>query len=524
MSVSKSLKLLVLSIAFLLTETCLSFASETLNSVIFTGNTKVSVKDLQKTVRPFLHKDISAKTLNDLKIAVTRLYTSKGYSLSRAVIPPQDIQNGVVKVQVIEGKYNKITVHNKSRVSDKLIDATVANLKPGDVFNYNTLDTDMSLLRAMPGTSVTSFLSPGSIPGTTDTTVNVDRTPMLNANIGINDYGMAYTGQLMLTVDGSLNNIFHEGDTFSIVNAASSLGFNTAMVSYDTILNRYGTHVGASYGATEYNVGTGINVFSQGINASAAAALGASGYSQIASLWVTQPIIKRQNTDLTSRLDADKYFLSDTYNQSAGAVDDRTITALTGSLMYTGTGTTGVTTANLAYEWYTLQLTGGNPSLNPFGLTTPGTRDIWKTDVTRTQQLPGDGNSLFFNLGGMFSNGQLDPAMEYTLGGESNLRGYAMAVLFGDSGYDMNAEFRHVVQSVHTGQLMLTAFFDDAGVSLNNVSWLNLMSPGVGANYTYGKWKGNVEVGTPVGNVPSIVGGYSPVQVWFSLSRSFSAF
>jgi hypothetical protein len=97
-------------------------------------------------------------------------------------------------------------------------------------------------------------------------------------------------------------------------------------------------------------------------------------------------------------------------------------------------------------------------------------------------------------------------------------------VLFGDSGYDANLEFRHVVQGVHTGQLMLTAFFDDAGVSLNNVSWLNLMSPGVGANYTYKQWKGNVEVGTPVGNVPSIVGGYSPVQVWFSLSRSFSAF
>jgi hypothetical protein len=50
------------------------------------------------------------------------------------------------------------------------------------------------------------------------------------------------------------------------------------------------------------------------------------------------------------------------------------------------------------------------------------------------------------------------------------------------------------------------------------------MSPGVGANYTYKQWKGNVEVGTPVGNVPAIVGGYSPVQVWFSLSRSFSAF
>lgn len=503
--------------------TSFASASETINGFTFTDKTKIPAPVLQKLISPFLHKEISPDTLNSIKTVLTNYYVSKGYTLSKAVIPPQEVQNGIVKIKIVEVKYDKITVNNKSRVSNKLIDATVSNLKSGDLFNYDTLDTDMSLLKAIPGTSVNSFLSPGSIPGTTDTTVNVDRMPMFNSILNVNNYGMSYTGQLILNAQGSLNNIFHEGDLFS-VNTSSSVGFNTAMVSYDTILNKYGTHIGASYGATEYNVGTGLNIFSQGINASAAAALGASGYSQIASLWVTQPIIKRQNTDLTSRLDADKYFLSDTYNQSAGAVDDRTITALTGSLMYTGTGTTGVTTANLAYEWYTLQLTGGNPSLNPFGLTTPGTRDIWKTDVTRTQQLPGDGNSFFFNLGGMFSNGQLDPAMEYTLGGESNLRGYAMAVLFGDSGYDMNAEFRHVVQGVKTGQLMLTAFFDDAGTSLNNVSWLNLMSPGVGANYTYKKWKGNLEVGTPVGNVPSIVGGYSPVQVWFSLSRSFSAF
>ncbi len=41
---------------------------------------------------------------------ITSLYSIKGYILARAYVPEQEIENGTVTIQVVEGKLGKIEV------------------------------------------------------------------------------------------------------------------------------------------------------------------------------------------------------------------------------------------------------------------------------------------------------------------------------------------------------------------------------------------------------------------------------
>jgi hemolysin activation/secretion protein len=65
----------------------------------FEGNTAISDAELTKVTEPFTGRDISFAELFQARSAVTQLYIERGYITSGAVIPPQTLQGGVVRIQ-----------------------------------------------------------------------------------------------------------------------------------------------------------------------------------------------------------------------------------------------------------------------------------------------------------------------------------------------------------------------------------------------------------------------------------------
>ena len=62
--------------------------------------------------------------LSQLHAAAARIgdfYQEKGYVLARAFLPAQEIQDGTVRIEVLEGRYGRIELHNTSRTLDRVL-------------------------------------------------------------------------------------------------------------------------------------------------------------------------------------------------------------------------------------------------------------------------------------------------------------------------------------------------------------------------------------------------------------------
>ena len=75
-----------------------------LTSVSIRGATAIASEDLAAAYRPYLGRTVSQADLAEMTNRITDLYRGAGYSLSRALIPPQDIQGGRIHIKVVEGE------------------------------------------------------------------------------------------------------------------------------------------------------------------------------------------------------------------------------------------------------------------------------------------------------------------------------------------------------------------------------------------------------------------------------------
>ncbi len=114
------------------------------------GNTAFSDLELQELLEPYIGKAVSFSDLLQVETIITEKYKEAGYVNSGAVIPGQDIANGVVTVQVIEGTIETLSVEvRQGRLSENYI---IKRLKRGTKapFNINELQEALQLLQLNP--------------------------------------------------------------------------------------------------------------------------------------------------------------------------------------------------------------------------------------------------------------------------------------------------------------------------------------------------------------------------------------
>lgn len=81
-----------------------------LRAVRLAGATALPPDRLTAAYRPYLGEWVSQADLATIAERIGDVYRAAGYHLSRAIIPPQDIQEGRVRIEVIEGSIAEIVV------------------------------------------------------------------------------------------------------------------------------------------------------------------------------------------------------------------------------------------------------------------------------------------------------------------------------------------------------------------------------------------------------------------------------
>jgi len=448
-------------------------------SIRISGHALFNTSTLHALVADAEGKNFTLSQLGELAARITDYYQSHGYPLARAIIPAQAIRDGVVTIAVIEARYGKVKLDNRSRVKDPLLQATLSPLQSGQAIAQESLDTSLLLLSDVPGVVVAATLKPGESVGTSDLLVNTAPGPAVSGNLVLDDYGNRYTGRAR--IGGTMNfiNPLRHGDVLSVNGLSSGRGMNYARLTYEALLNGRGTRIGGSVSALNYILGDPL------------AALNAHGTAQVESLWAKHPLLRSPDSNLYGQLQFDRLQLRDHIDASAIS-KDRSLANATAILagdardaLLAGAASAwnvGWTTGRVGYDDEAAKLADAATAR------TQGGFSKWNASLARLQGLS-QTNTLYLAFSAQWAGDNLDPSQKLPAGGPYTVRAYDMGAISGDSGYVGIVEFRHVLGTAWSGQWQAVAFVDSAHVSVNQNVWAagtnraRLSGAGLGLNW-----------------------------------------
>jgi hemolysin activation/secretion protein len=488
------------------------------NKIEFSGSSVFDAAALHALVADAEGKNMTLGELGAVIARVSAYYHSHGYPLARAIIPAQTIQNGTVRVEIIEAHYGRVRLDNRSRVVDSLLQATLAPLQPGQVVGQEPLNHALLLLSDIPGVAVAATLKPGDTVGTSDLEVQTAATSVVAGDVSVDNDGNRYTGRARLGGTVSFIDPLRHGDTLSLTGLTSGSDMNYGSVSYESLLNGAGTRMGGSYSALHYILGSTL------------APLDGHGTADVDSLWLKHPFVRTQDFNIYGQVQYDHKHLDDVIG--AGDIhtdrhlDDWTASFagdLRDNLLSGGVNTWsfGWTSGRVGFDNAAALLADSATAK------THGEFSIWNASFSRLQRLSAS-NSLYLTLSGQWSNANLDPAEKMVAGGPYTVRAYDMGALSGDTGVLASAEFRHDLRMMWSGQLQAIAFADSARVTINHTVWApgpnsaTLSGAGVGLNWTGPRqWNAKVYVAVPIGPTPDLIDHNNSARAWFAISKGF---
>jgi hemolysin activation/secretion protein len=111
-----------------------------------TGNTVFSDETLVEVTAPYVNRELTDAELESLRLALTIFYINKGYINSGAMIPDQTIIDGVMTIQIIEGKLTNIEVEGNKWFRSGYIQNRI-RLSAGPPLNIYALQDRLQILQ-----------------------------------------------------------------------------------------------------------------------------------------------------------------------------------------------------------------------------------------------------------------------------------------------------------------------------------------------------------------------------------------
>ena len=441
----------------------------------FTGLTLLSAAELRDALVPWLERELTFDDLEGALARVTALYQEKGWTV-RPQLPEQDIVDGVVTLQLIEGKFGQVEVVSEDPpISEQQIKGTLtARQRAGDPLRVSDLTRGLAVLNDLPGVSAQVALKPGAEVGVSDALAIITPAADVAGNIVTDNYGARSTGQSRITGSLSWNNPGRRGDQAQL-SLMGSKGTVYKRLAYSRPIGFDGWRVLASHSRLRYSL---LGEFAD---------LDASGSAVTNEVGLTYPILRTAERNLTLSIDATR---SRYTNTESGEQSQR-------KLSYGAVGLSGDRTdawMGGGFSAFGINLTHGLASqiTDLCACAEPATSRFTALTLngSRLQRLVGP-TTLRVALSGQLAANQLDSSRKFGLGGTHGIRAYAASEASGDQGLLASIEVRWNLASGS----QFSAFYDFGWIQqfkdLTSEQEAELSTPnryklkGLGVGYVY---------------------------------------
>ncbi|MDO6732835.1 ShlB/FhaC/HecB family hemolysin secretion/activation protein [Marinovum sp. 2_MG-2023] len=492
------------------------------------GVTAFSSEALQAVVQPFQDQNGTLLDVFQAAAALTAFYGDNGFLLSRAIVPPQELEpsGAVITLQVIEGYVDRVALPENLGSRQRLLDGHARNVEASRPLNADQLEREMLLANDIPGLSVQSNLSASPTTPAASTLTLTNSEDQGGWGLRLDNRGSDASGPLQFTVSGQVNNLlgFNEQISGGLTLAGPAdddtrpeLAY--VFLGYDQVLNasglRFSFDANYSQGDPDSAVLTALDYETEGFNASFA---------------LSYPFIRTRSRNLTGTLAFDLKN-SESTNFAGTASEDR-LRILRAELAFDNADQyNGTNQVRLAFH-KGIEGLGSTTNSNPNASRTPGKVDFFRAtlELSRTQAL-GNGFSLHGGVFGQWTNDPLLSSQECGFGGAQYGRGYDSSIITGDTCVKGMVELRYNVpageltQGLGLDYTQLYAFADAGRIGnidapLGTPSSDTASSAGFGARFGIGRMNFDITAAKPL-NTPDSIAVDDDWQGFFSLSAQF---
>lgn len=177
-------------------------------NIEISGATLLSQNEIASIKHPYLHKEIPLSELWALADAITRQYRDRGYFLSRAYIPAQEIDSAA-RIEVVEGYVSEVTFPEKYKKDSYLL-ALRQRLTQQRPISAQSLERELLLLNDASSEEFQArleALGDKSADHGIRLVLETQTRPQVSGSISVNNYGSRYMGPYQ--TNGSVN--IHSG-------------------------------------------------------------------------------------------------------------------------------------------------------------------------------------------------------------------------------------------------------------------------------------------------------------------------
>lgn len=187
---------------------------------------------LRAALAPYENRNVSLEDLFDAVEAINRLYDERQMPTARAVLPPQDIRDGVVRIRLVEAKVGTVDVQAQNQVSPDFVRERL-RLKEGSLLSVPDLEADLVRFNRLHQAQLRAGVKAGATPGTTDVELIAVDPPPYRFSTFTDNAGRSTVGSLRLGVQAQWSGLSGRDDSL-MLSAAGSEGSKSLAAYYST--------------------------------------------------------------------------------------------------------------------------------------------------------------------------------------------------------------------------------------------------------------------------------------------------
>jgi hemolysin activation/secretion protein len=428
--------------------------------IVVTGNTVFTPEELSHVTAPYENRPLNNEDLESLRRALTLYYIDHGYINSGAIIPDQTVVDGIITIQIVEGKLSSIEIEGNKWFRGSYIKDRLA-IGAGPPVNLNPLQQRLQFLQQDPRISrIHADMRPGGRAGESILKVNVEEKTPLYAWLAFNNYQSPSVGAEQGVLTLAHQNLTGRGDILNLTYGRSK-GMNPLIdVWYSLPVTVHDTTLFLRYRKNDFNVID--EVFDP---------LDTESRCNIYEITLRQPLYRTLNQEfavaLTGNYLEDKTFLlGEPFSFYPGVVN----------------GESAVTALRFSQEWiyrtqhevlaarsrFSFGIDALDATVHGSSLTPDGRFLSWLGQFQWARVLKTWDTQLLFRTDVQISNQPLLPLEQIAVGGRYTVRGYRENLLVRDQAGIASVELRiPIVQNAPWAEYLQLVPFSDYGYAKN---------------------------------------------------------
>lgn len=469
----------------------------------FEGSTIFSDEELEETISGFRGKKLIQEELDRIRYHLTQLYVSNGYLISGARIPDQDLTDGVLEIEITEGRLRDVITTGNEDLSDRYLTSRILldNDRP---LHFPTLQRRLQVMQANPNIGrINAELKPGLLPGEALMTMEVEELPKWSYGLDLHNQRSPSVGGEQADLWLENRNVSGYSDTFrgriglfsGNPEELEFAGLENLFLHYERPILADDTSLILAWQTEDYS-----------ILEEPFRSLAIDGNSWSLSGGLRRPIYRSLQDEvwlsiLLEKSHDETFVLGRPFSISPGSVN----------------GELDLTILRLGAEWTRRTLksvlamrTSLAVGFDGLGATEQprepdGQFATWAADGQYSRRVHERGDLLVLHGGFQFSNDPLPPPAQMQVGGRYTVRGYRENFLVRDNGlyFGLDYQLPILLDDEADGWSLWAVPFVDAGFGWNDDPSFqeSLFSAGIGLKANYSDWfRGELFWGIPLEN------------------------